>query len=109
LSGEFFAKILHMFRSLLTWHESARLPREEGHDAVVDDVQRRHVVELLARQEEEGVEELGELAEEVPPRRSGHAIAWGKCSWLLSGRAISATFRRKRIEKYKYLVAYALK
>jgi len=34
-----------------------------------------HVIELLARQEEEGVEELGELAEEVPPGSAGHAIS----------------------------------
>ena len=59
----------------LTWHESASLPGEERHDAVVDDVQRRHVLKLLPRQEEEGVEELGELAEEVPPRGCGHPVA----------------------------------
>ena len=59
----------------LTRHESASLPGEERHDAVVDDVKRRHVLELLPRQEEEGVEELCELAEEVPPRGRGHPVA----------------------------------
>ncbi len=63
------------YRRNLTWHESARLPREEGHDTVVNDVQRRHVIKLLSRQEEEGVEELGELAEEVPPGGAGHPVS----------------------------------
>ena len=42
-------------------HEATGLPGEEGHDAVVDHVQRRHVVVLLAQDEEERVEELSEL------------------------------------------------
>ena len=61
-----------------TWHESASLPCKKWHDSVVDDVKGGHVVELLARQEEEGVEELGELAEEVPPGGTGHAVSCKK-------------------------------
>ena len=60
--------------ALVTRHESARLPGEEGHDAVVNDVQGGHVVDFLSRQKEKCVEELGELAEEVPPRGSGHPV-----------------------------------
>ena len=51
----------------------ASLPCEEWHDAVVDDVEGADVVVLLPQDEEHGVEELGELGEEVPPRRVGHA------------------------------------
>ena len=53
--------------------EPARLPGEERHDAVVDDVQGAHVVVLLPHDEEEGVKELGELGEVVPPGGVGHA------------------------------------
>jgi len=42
-------------------------PDGHGHDAVVDHVQRGHLVVPLAHHEEERVEELGELGEVVPP------------------------------------------
>lgn len=42
-------------------------PDGDGHDAVVDHVQSGHLVVPLAHHEEEGIEELGELGEVVPP------------------------------------------
>ena len=42
-------------------------PGGEGHDAVVHHVQGGQVAELLPGEEEEGVEEVHELGEEVPP------------------------------------------
>ena len=42
-------------------------PGGEGHDAVVDDVQRGQVAPLLPQQEEQRVEVVNELGEEVPP------------------------------------------
>lgn len=42
-------------------------PNGGRHETVVDHVQVRDLVELFAQHEEDGVKELGELAEEVPP------------------------------------------
>ncbi len=42
----------------------------------MDDVEGGDVVELFSRQKEESVEELGELAEEVPPRGRRHSVTW---------------------------------
>ena len=46
---------------------------------MVDHVKGRNVVKLFSRQKEEGVEELCELAEEVPPGSVGHSVAFGRC------------------------------
>ncbi len=45
---------------------------EDGHDAVVDDVEGGHVALLLPRHEEEGVGELGKLGQVVQPHHRGH-------------------------------------
>ena len=44
-------------------------PAEEGEGAVVDDMQRRKVGKLFLQDEEEGVKEVDELGEVVPPRQ----------------------------------------
>jgi len=46
-------------------------PGGEGHDAVVDHVEGGQVAELLTEQEEEGVDEVNELGEEIPPSHVG--------------------------------------
>lgn len=52
-------------------------PDGSGHDAMVDHVQRRHLVVSFAQHKEEGVKELGELGEEVPPTALGHPVSLG--------------------------------
>ena len=52
-------------------------PDAERHDAVVDDVQQRNVLVFLAQDEEERVEELGELGEVVPPGGVRHPHGHG--------------------------------
>lgn len=42
-------------------------PNGDGHDAMMDDVQRGHLIVSLAHHKEECVKELGELGEVVPP------------------------------------------
>lgn len=39
---------------------------------MMEDVQGAHVLRFLAHNEEEGVEELRELGEVIPPSRVGH-------------------------------------
>lgn len=48
-------------------------PDRRGHNSMVDDVQRGHLVVSLAHHEEERVEELGELGEEIPPTSGRHS------------------------------------
>ena len=64
-----FFHLLYIFQ--LFWCTRGPLPDTppggEGHDAVVDHVQRRQVAELLPHQKEDGVEVVDVLAEEVPP------------------------------------------
>ena len=67
-----------------TWNKSACLPSKEGHDTMVDYVKGWNVVKLFSRQKEEGVEELCELAEEVPPGSVGHSVAWNFCKKVMS-------------------------
>lgn len=52
---------------ILTWSKLEPEPDRHGHDAVVDHVQRGHVLVLLAQYKEQSVRELRELAEVVPP------------------------------------------
>lgn len=69
-------------RAVAAGREFDAPPHRRGHDAVVDDVQRRHLVVPLSHHEEDGVEELGELGEEVPPASGRHL--WGEERMLAS-------------------------
>ena len=55
-----------------TWEPPGEAVGKDGHDAVVNDLERGDVGKLFPRDEEEGVKELGKLAEEVDPGDSRH-------------------------------------
>lgn len=57
---------------VLTWSKLDTPPDGHGHDAVVDDVQRRHLIVPFTHHEEERIEELGKLGEVVPPASGCH-------------------------------------
>lgn len=47
-------------------------PHRGGHNSVMNDMECGHLIVPLAHNEEEGVEELCEFGEEVPPAAMGH-------------------------------------
>ena len=53
------------------WASPDPKPRGERHDAVVNHVEGGQVAELLPEQEEEGVDEVDEFGEEIPPGHVG--------------------------------------
>jgi len=58
--------------TVTSWGELDSPPASGWHDGVVDDVQVGDLIVLLAQYEEDGVQELSDLAEEVPPAHVGH-------------------------------------
>lgn len=56
--------------SILTGQKFHAPPNTDRHDAVMRDVIKIHKVEALAENEDECLEEVGELAEIIPPTAS---------------------------------------
>lgn len=62
----------------VTWCKLQAHPHRERHAAVVDDVQRGHVLRFFAQNEEQRVKELGELGNVVPPAGRRHLRNGGR-------------------------------
>lgn len=66
------AKLKLSIYVVLTWRKLNSPPDRRRHDAVMDDVQGRHLIVPFAHHEENRIEELGKLGEVVPPATGRH-------------------------------------